>query len=269
MSSDRPTLGPRVHWTARPTLRRVGDPTEELRQRWIERSGEERLFFIKADRHDWTDADFLASGEEDVAREVDPSLGLLPVPAADATALDIGCGVGRLSRALATRFASVEGIDISPPMVAEAGRFAPPVPANVRYQVCAGDGSIPLADATVDFAFSFLVLQHLPTEALVAAYLRSLGRVLRPGGVARLQVNGHRRPLRQRVQVRLDASDRVPLLHRKPHVGLDPHSTMGVVLTERQCRRSAAAAGLDLVALSGLGTEHTWLLLQQPGGGPA
>jgi SAM-dependent methyltransferase len=247
----------------------VGDPTDELRRRWIERSGDDRLFFINADRQDWTDEEFLASGEQDVAREVDPFLGLLARPAGAATALDIGCGVGRLSRALATRFAQVEGIDISPPMIAEAHRLAPPVPTNVRYQVCAGDGSIPLPDASVDLAFSYLVLQHVPTRRLVDAYLRSLGRVLRPGGVARLQVNGHRRPLGQRLQVRLDVSDRVPLLHRKPHLGIDPHSTMGVVLTERQCRRAEAAAGLDLRAISGLGTQHTWLLLRQPGGGPS
>jgi SAM-dependent methyltransferase len=237
---------------------------DDLRARWVERAGEQRLFHINADRTDWTDEDFLASGEHDVAHEVDPHLGHLSTPAAQATALDVGCGVGRLSRALATRFAHVEGVDISPPMVEEARCFAPPVPANVRFQVCVGDGSLPLPDASIDFAFSFLVFQHLPTAALVQANVDELARVLVPGGVARIQVNGHRRSLRQRLSVGIEASDRVPVLHRKPRVKLDPHSHMGVVFTEVGARRLAEHARLEVLDLTGAGQQHLWLLLRRP-----
>lgn len=230
----------------------------------MERSGDDRLFFIKAERRDWTDEDFLASGEADVAAAVDPVLPLLDRPASEATALDLGCGVGRLSRALARRFAQVEGLDISPAMVDEAGRFAPPVPENVRFQVCVGDGSVPLPDASVDLAFSYLVLQHLPSKTLVGAYLRSVGRVLRPGGVALLQVNGLHRPLRDRVQVRLDRSDRVPLVHRKPHLGIDPPSTMGVVLSTRDVEQLLRRTGLVLDHVEGAGTAEMWVRLHRP-----
>lgn len=237
---------------------------ERLRARWIERSGDDRLFHINADRTDWTDEDFLASGEHDVAREVDPHLHLLPRAVPAGVALDVGCGVGRLSRALAARFARVEGVDISPPMVEEAGRFAPPVPDSIRFQVCEGDGSVPLDDATVDFAFSFLVFQHLTSAGLVEAYVREVARVLVPGGIARLQVNGHRRSIGERLSVGIDASEKVPVLHRKPRLKLDPHSTMGVVFTERGAQRLAAQAGLDVLEVSGVGTQHTWLLLRRP-----
>jgi SAM-dependent methyltransferase len=237
---------------------------DELRARWVERSGEDRLFHINADRADWSDQDFLASGEADVVREVDPHLHLLPRPAAESTALDVGCGVGRLSRALATRFALVEGVDISPPMVEEAQRFAPPVPTNVRFQVCVGDGSLPLDSASVDLAFSFIVFQHLPTAALVRANVVELARVLVPGGIARVQVNGHRRRFAERLSVGVDRSDRVPLLHRKPRLKLDPHSHMGVVFSERAARRLAAEAGLELLDLQGVGEQHLWLLLRRP-----
>lgn len=237
---------------------------DRLRQRWVDRSGDERLFYINAERTDWNDEDFLASGEHDVAREVDPFLHLLPRPATEATALDVGCGVGRLSRALATRFSRVEGIDIAPPMIDEARRFAPPVPANVRYQVCAGDGSIPLPDGSVDLALSYLVFQHLPTAGLVGAYVRELGRVLRPGGVARVQVNGRRRPVHERLSIGIEASERVPMLHRKPRAKLDPHDPMGVVFTERGVHRLARGAGLELASVDGLGTQHTWLVLRRP-----
>lgn len=243
----------------------MSDEAERLRDRWIERSGDGRLFHINADRTDWTDEAFLESGEVDVAREVDPWLPRLPRPAAESTSLDVGCGVGRLSRALADRFARVEGIDISPPMVVEAGRLAPPVPAGIRYQVCTGDGSVPLDDQTVDLAFSFLVFQHLPTVRLVQAYLSEAARVLVPGGLARVQVNGHRRTWGQRLSVGIEASDKVPLLHRKPRLKVDPHSTMGVVFSEQGARRLAAGAGLELLELTGVGTQHCWLLLRRPG----
>lgn len=240
------------------------DEVERLRARWVERSGDDRLFYINADRTDWTDEDFLASGELDVAREVDPHLHLLPRPARESVALDVGSGVGRLTRALATRFARVEGIDISPRMVEEARGFAPPVPESVRYQVCDGGGSIPLDDGAVDFAFSFLVLQHVPSARLVRRYLQEVGRVLVPGGIARLQVNGRRRPLRARVVVGLVGSERVPLVHRKPRVKLDPHSTMGVVLSGRDARRLVGGAGLELCSLEGEGQQHQWLLVRRP-----
>jgi SAM-dependent methyltransferase len=240
------------------------DEVDALRARWEQRSGDDRLFRINADRTDWTDEDFLASGEEDVAREVDPFLHLLDRPASSSTALDLGCGVGRLSRALATRFARVEGVDIAAPMVEAAGAFAPPVPAHVRYQVCAGDGSVPLEAAGVDFAFSFLVLQHLPSAALVQAHVLELARVLAPGGVGRVQVNGARRSLRQRLSVGVEDSDRMPLVHRKPRLRLDPHSSMGVVFDERGARRLADRAGLDLLDLQGLGQPHLWLLVRRP-----
>lgn len=237
---------------------------DRLRARWHERAGEQRLFHINADCADWTDQDFLASGEQDVAREVDPHLGHLPEPAAGAVALDVGCGVGRLSRALARRFARVEAVDIAAPMVAEASRFAPPVPTNVHYQVCVGDGSLPLEDASVHFAFSYLVYQHLPDAALVQASIDEIGRVLVPGGIARLQVNGVRRSVAERLSIGVVDSERVPLVHRKPRLKLDPHSHMGVTFTERAARALGAQAGLEVLDVTGVGEQHLWLLLRRP-----
>src|SRR5690349_5089124 len=39
------------------------------------------------------------------------------------TALDFGCGVGRLSQALSAYFENVVGIDISPPMIEQANQY--------------------------------------------------------------------------------------------------------------------------------------------------
>jgi hypothetical protein len=55
----------------------------------------------------------------------------------------------------------------------------------------------------------------------------------------------------------------VPVVHRKPRLKLDPHSAMGVVLTERQAVRVAERAGLSVVSVDGAGTSELWLTLRR------
>ncbi len=51
-----------------------------------------------------------------------------------------------------------------------------------------------LASGWADFMFSYLVLQHVPTEELVFGYIREFLRVLRPGGAFLFQFNGSHKP---------------------------------------------------------------------------
>src|SRR6202022_611865 len=48
--------------------------------------------------------------------------------------------------------------------------------------------------ASMDFVFSYLVLQHLPSETLVCRYVTEMLRVLRPGGCFLFQFNGRFEP---------------------------------------------------------------------------
>src|SRR5690349_588626 len=70
----------------------------------------------------WDVDAFFATGAAEVTASLAHAraLGLLP---ATGVALDFGCGVGRLSAALATHFDRVVSVDISPPMIAEAKRL--------------------------------------------------------------------------------------------------------------------------------------------------
>ncbi len=102
------------------------------------------------------------------------------------TALELGCGVGRLLRAASTRFGHVIGIDVSGAAVEEAQRL---LADRVNVQVKLGNG-IDLSgieDASIDFAYSFAVLGSLPVRVF-AGYLHELSRVMRPGGQVRLQL---------------------------------------------------------------------------------
>ncbi len=99
-------------------------------------------------------------------------------------ALDFGCGVGRLSRALSPHFVQVDGVDVSAGMVALA-RQSPF--SNTTFHENPYPHLKLFGDACFDFALSVMTLQHMP-PGLMKQYVAELGRVLKPGALAWLQV---------------------------------------------------------------------------------
>src|ERR1035441_10012066 len=80
--------------------------------------------------------------------------------------LDFGCGVGRVTRALAGIFGEVHGVDISGEMVKLAQAQLSDLP-NARVHQTSGRDLDVLGDLMFDFAFSFSVFQHVPGKALI------------------------------------------------------------------------------------------------------
>jgi SAM-dependent methyltransferase len=99
------------------------------------------------------------------------------------TVLDVGCGPGTDTLALAARVAPggrVWGVDHDPAMVAEAERRATAagLARNLTHRV-ADAAQLPFADAEFDAVRSERLLQHLAHPAAAAA---EMVRVTRPGG---------------------------------------------------------------------------------------
>lgn len=136
----------------------------------------------------WDVTEFLATGEREVADSWDRvARAAGAAPSSDAVVLDFGCGVGRLSTALAARTRYVVGIDISEPML-RASRTV--VPEDLRARVAgvlSSSPTLPLRTASIDLVYTSLVLQHMP-ESLARGYLAEFLRVLSPGGLALVQV---------------------------------------------------------------------------------
>jgi ubiquinone/menaquinone biosynthesis C-methylase UbiE len=158
----------------------------------------------------WPLDEFFATGEEEIAQVLDVASGL-GYPTQHERALDFGCGVGRLTRALSGRFREAVGIDISEEMIRLARELSPP--ENCSFELNTRSDLTHFASASFDFVYSSLVLQHLPRRDLVRAYLGEFLRVLRPGGLAVFQALSHL-PVARRLQPRRRA---YALLH---HAGL-------------------------------------------------
>jgi SAM-dependent methyltransferase len=110
----------------------------------------------------------------------------------DMTCLEIGCGVGRATRALARRFGKVIGVDISSAHLAVAGdelRRAGATNVELRHMRRIEDYA---ALPAIDFLYSRIVLQHNPPPVQAAILETALSR-LTPGGIALFQVVTHAR----------------------------------------------------------------------------
>jgi SAM-dependent methyltransferase len=108
------------------------------------------------------------------------------------TALDFGCGVGRLTQGLARRFDRVIGVDVSSRMVDTAASLNQ-VPDRVSFVWNPQPDLRVFGEATFDFVYTNLVLQHIE-PSLTRVYLGEFLRVLKPAGVLVFQLPSHERP---------------------------------------------------------------------------
>lgn len=126
---------------------------------------------------------FFATGEHHIAHVLADIEHLYGLPTMG-SAVDFGCGVGRLLRPLAKRFDHVCGIDVSPTML-ELARENTEDFDNIDFVRTPQD----LLDRgeQFDFVHSYIVLQHIRIRQ-GSALIDQLARLTKPGGVFALHV---------------------------------------------------------------------------------
>src|SRR4051812_13054718 len=102
----------------------------------------------------------------------DLEVGLVERYATGKSVLEVGCGTGLILHRTAQFARRAAGIDLSGAMLARAHQ------RGLRV-VQASATDLPIATASVDVAYSFKVLAHIPD---IAGALREMARVVRPGG---------------------------------------------------------------------------------------
>ena len=112
--------------------------------------------------------------------------------------LDVGCGEGSNTRALARLGAKMCAIDIAPTFIRYARATETSDPLGIIYQV-ADALSLPFTDASFDFVSAFMSMMDVPDQGRA---LREVHRVLHPGGFLQFSIlhpcvaPPHRRVLR-------------------------------------------------------------------------
>ncbi len=139
----------------------------------------------------WSIDEFFGSGEHEIHALIQ-YLNSLEANPRRGRALDFGCGVGRLTQALAGYFTEVVGVDIAPSMIALAQRYNRHED-NCRYCLNeTGDLSL-FGDGSFDLVLSLLTLQHIRPD-YAQHYIGEFVRVLAPGGLLIFQLPSHRLP---------------------------------------------------------------------------
>ncbi len=162
-----------------------------MRADWDERARENARYYVQTAKTNWSDEEFFASGEQTVLEEIETDMinicqGKNP---AAMRVLEIGCGAGRVTRALAKRFGEVHAVDVSGEMVSLAKQALAAYPNAHVYQNNGTDLTV-IPHGDFDFAFSSIVFQHIPSREVIENYVREVNRLLRPGALFKFQVQG-------------------------------------------------------------------------------
>jgi cyclopropane fatty-acyl-phospholipid synthase-like methyltransferase len=216
---------------------KLEEQLRKMREDWDQRARENARHYVNTASKDWTDEDFFASGERTVAEEILTDMGNIcqGKPPGEMRVLEIGCGAGRVTRALAKLFGEVHAVDVSGEMVQRAREALQKHPNATVYQNNGQDLSV-IPELQFDFAFSTIVFQHIPSREIIENYVREVHRLLRPEALFKFQVQGN-------VRVKSRPDD----------------TWLGVPFSEQQASDMAFRCGFDPRYRHGAGEQYFWL----------
>ena len=209
----------------------------KMQSDWDQRARENARYYVNTARQDWTDDAFFESGRRTVEEEIltDMTNICQGTDPKQMRVLEIGCGAGRVTRALSEVFGEVHGVDISSEMIQQA-RQALADCSNAHLHNNNGKDLAVLPPVPFDFAFSSIVFQHIPSREVIENYVREVHRVLRPGALFKFQVQGD------------------------PAIVPSPEDTwLGVSFTDEQAVAMAEHCGFEPRYRHGAGEQYFWL----------
>jgi SAM-dependent methyltransferase len=212
----------------------------DMRADWNRRAEEDANYYVAFGRKNQSLDEFFASGADQV-RAFETELKRKPAAFwKGVSALEIGCGPGRLLRPLSRHFREIHGIDVSDEMLRRARQNLEGVP-NIHLHPASGAALSGFPDDSFGFIYSYAVFQHIPSREVVMNYLAEAVRALAPGGLFVFQINAL--PDRGHVQSTWD----------------------GVRISAEEIIAFARRAGVLLLQLNDKETQYMWVTLQKVG----
>jgi len=173
---------------------------EKLRDTWETLGQRDPLWAIlstpETRGNRWDLTAFFQTGEDEVNRLFHRLKGM-DISIQRGRALDFGCGVGRVTQAMATYFDTVDGVDIAPSMIRLADQHNHHGD-RCRYHENKSPDLQLFESNSFDFVYSRIVLMHVPPR-FTRRYIAEFSRILRPGGVALIHVPSALPPVRRAV----------------------------------------------------------------------
>lgn len=209
----------------------------KMRADWDDRARVDAAYYTNSANPRWTDADYFATGEANVREQIETDM--INICQGDdpkrMRVLEIGCGAGRMTKALARLFGEVHAVDISAEMIRIAKQNLAGVPNAFFYQNNGADLQV-LPSEPFDFAFSYIVFQHIPSAEVIESYIREVARLLKPGRLFKFQVQGYR-----------------------PEEIKPADTWLGADFTVDDMGAIASRCGFEMRYSTGAGTQYLWL----------
>ncbi|MFA7605105.1 MAG: methyltransferase domain-containing protein [Rhodocyclaceae bacterium] len=135
---------------------------EKYREQWEKLGSDDPYWAVLTDPNKkggkWSAEEFFKTGKEEI-EDILSRLSKLGINPGRGVALDFGCGVGRLSRALAREFQKVIALDISSSMLKEARKVNYGI-ENIEFTHNTSEYLKTIPESSIDFLYSNIVLQH-------------------------------------------------------------------------------------------------------------
>jgi ubiquinone/menaquinone biosynthesis C-methylase UbiE len=215
-----------------------------MKRDWNQRARDNARWFINTVKLDQSEDEFDATGANEINALIAPELSLMTQGRDPKTLrfLEIGCGIGRMTKHLASIFGEVHATDVSGEMIAQARERLRHLP-NARLYETSGVDFAALPDNYFDIAFSAYVFQHMPSKDVIRSNVVEAYRVVKPGGLLKLHANG---------------------VESQVYESTGKDTWAGATFTEEEMRALARELGAQLISVYGAKTMYCWTTMRKP-----
>jgi 2-polyprenyl-3-methyl-5-hydroxy-6-metoxy-1,4-benzoquinol methylase len=214
-----------------------------MKRDWNDRARENAKWYINTVKKDQSDEEFDSTGRPEVQSFVlaDPVL-TKDRDLKQLRLLEIGCGIGRMTKRLAEAFGEVHATDVSAEMIAQARERMRDYPNVFLYETSGVDFAA-LPENYFDLIFSVYVFQHVPDISVIHSNIRDACRTLKPGGLFKFQVCG---------------------IDHEAYARMPKDTWTGTAFTDAEIRRAARENDMKLMSVLGYGTQYCWVIMRKP-----